>query len=116
LEGEIRPSGRNSYKVWSPKKLIEILKEKGAEIKDGIVTLQKSKIKATKERGGIRTTRYKINPLFFVRAKNISFRGSDASFKLESVMQLNPSITAKMNFKGLKIEEVRKFYLELLSN
>ena len=42
LEGEIRPSGRNSYKVWSPNKLIESLKEKDAEVKDGIVTLQKS--------------------------------------------------------------------------
>ncbi len=115
LEGEIRPSGRNSYKVWSPKKLLDSLKEKDADVKDGIVTVQKSKIKPAKERGGSKTTRYKINPLFFVRAKNISFRGSDASFKLESVMQLNPSITAKMNFKGLKIEEVRKFYLELLS-
>ncbi len=115
LEGEIRPSGRNSYKVWSPNKLIESLKEKDAEVKDGIVTLQKSNIKSTKERGGNRVSRYKINPLFFIRTKDISFHDSNASFKLESVRQLNPSITAKMKFNGLKIEEVRNFYLELLS-
>ena len=115
LEGEIRPSGRNSYKVWSPNKLSESLKEKDAEIKDGIVTLQKSNIKSTKERGGNRVTRYKINPLFFIRTKDISFHGSNASFKLESVRQLNPSITAKMKFNGLKIAEVRNFYLGLLS-
>ena len=115
LEGEIRPSGRNSYKVWSPKKLLHSLAEIDADIKNGIVTVKKSKIKPAKGRGGSKTTRYKINPLFFVRAKNISFHGSDASFNIDAVMQLNPSITAKMNFKGLKIEEVRKFYLELLS-
>ena len=54
LEGEIRPSGRNPYKVWSPNKLIESLKEKNAEVKDGIVTLEKSNIKSTKELGGNR--------------------------------------------------------------
>lgn len=115
LEGEIRPTGRNSYKVWSPNKLIESLKEKDAEVKDGIVTLQKSKIKSTKERGGNRISRYKINPLFFIRTKDISFHDSDASFKLESVRQLNPSITAKMKFNGLKVEEVKNFYLGLLT-
>jgi hypothetical protein len=86
-----------------------------AEVKDGIVTLQKSNIKSTKERGGNRVSRYKINPLFFIRTKDISFHDSNASFKLESVRQLNPSITAKMKFNGLKIEEVRNFYLGLLS-
>ena len=114
LEGEIRPTGRNSYKVWSPKKLIESLEEIGAEIINGQVTIPVSRIKSTKERGGSNISRYKISPLFFVRTKNINFNGDKATFTLESIKQNNPSITAKMNFKGLKVEEVKNFYQGLI--
>jgi hypothetical protein len=114
LEGEIRPSGRNPYKVWTPKKLLKILKEKDAVIKDDLVTLLESCLKPTIERGGNRISRYKINPLFFVRTSEIKFHNRKATFDINSVEQLNPSITAKMKFKGLKIDDVKEFYLELL--
>ena len=114
LEGEIRPSGRNSYKVWSPKELLKSLKEIGAVIEGNTVTIKLSNITATKGRGGSEITRFKISPLFFVRAAKIKFERNKATFNLDSVAQLNPSITAKMNFKGLKVDEVRKFYLEIL--
>lgn len=114
LEGEIRPTGRNSYKVWSPNKLMKSLKELGAEIEDEIVTIPISQIKSSKERGGSNISRYKINPLFFVRSENVEFYGKSAKFKINSIKQNNPSITAKMNFKGLKIEEVKNFYLGIL--
>ena len=114
LQGEIRPSGRNSYKVWSPKELLKSLKEIDAVIEGNAVTIKLSNIIATKGRGGSEITRFKISPLFFVRAGKIKFEKNKATFNLDSVAQLNPSITAKMNFKGLKVDEVRKFYLELL--
>jgi hypothetical protein len=114
LEGEIRPSGRNSYKVWSPKQLMKSLKAIDAVTDGDIVSIKLSNITATKGLGGTEITRFKISPLFFVRAAKIKFERNKATFKLDSVRQLNPSITAKMNFKGLKVDEVRKFYLELL--
>lgn len=114
LEGEIRPSGRNPYRVWTPKKLIKTLKEIDAVIEDNIVQVPASNLRSTKERGGNRISRHKISPLFFVRPSEIDFHGDKATFNLNSVEQLNPSITAKMKFKGLKVDDVSKFYLELL--
>jgi hypothetical protein len=114
LEGEIRPSGRNPYKVWTPKKLLKSLNEIDAIIKVNLVTVSASRLTASIERGGNKISRYKISPLFFVRPSEIKFHGNKATFDLNAVEQLNPSITAKMKFKGLKVDEVSKFYLELL--
>jgi hypothetical protein len=114
LEGEIRPSGRNKYKVWTPKKLLKSLKEIDAVIKDNLVTVSGSSMKSAIERGGNKISRFKISPLFFVRPSKIKFHGNKATFDINSVQQLNPSITAKMKFKSLKVDEVSKFYLELL--
>jgi hypothetical protein len=113
LEGEIRPSGRNSYSVWTPIKLMEILKSMGATINDNLVKIPVSKLKTSNARGSKKVSRYKINPLFFVRDSLVRIDGEFASFPLNVVKQLNPSITAKMNFKGLKISEVKDFYSEL---
>jgi hypothetical protein len=114
LEGEIRPSGRNPYKVWTPKKLLKSLNEIDAIIKVNLVTVSTSRLTPAVERGGNKISRYKISPLFFVRPSEIKFHGNKATFDLNAVEQLNPSITAKMKFKGLKVDEVSKFYLELL--
>ncbi len=114
LEGEIRPSGRNSYSVWTPKKLIQMLREMDAVVEGDVVQISLTRLKTANARGGKKVSRYKINPLFFVRAGNIKINGSSASFSIHAVKQLNPSITAKMNFKGLDIAEVRKFYARLL--
>jgi hypothetical protein len=114
LEGEIRPSGRNKYKVWTPKQLLKSLKEIDAIIKDNLVTVSGSSLEPAIERGGNKISRFKISPLFFVRSSKIKFHGNKATFDLSSVKQLNPSITAKMKFKGLKVDEISKFYLELL--
>lgn len=114
LEGEIRPSGRNSYSVWTPIKLMEILQSMGATIKDDIVKIPVSKLKTSNARGSKKVSRYKINPLFFVRDSQVRIDGEFASFPLNVVKQLNPSITAKMNFKRLKISDVKDFYSELI--
>jgi hypothetical protein len=114
LEGEIRPSGRNSYSVWTPLKLMEILESMGATFNGGLVRVPISKLKTSNARGSKKVSRYKINPLFFVRDSLVRIEGEFAFFPLKMVKQLNPSITAKMNFKGLKISEVKNFYSELI--
>jgi len=114
LEGEIRPSGRNSYSVWTPIKLMEILESMGATFNGDLVRVPVSKLKTSNARGSKKVSRYKINPLFFVRDSLVRIEGEFAFFPLKMVKQLNPSITAKMNFKGLKISEVKDFYSELI--
>jgi hypothetical protein len=112
LEGEIRPSGRNHYPVWTLGKLLSSLQELGAKVDDNNVTLPTEKLKSATARGGSDVSRFKINSLFFVRYKNISIEGKSAKFLLSNVRQLNPSITAKMNFKNLDISKVKEYYLE----
>lgn len=68
LEGEIRPSGRNPYPVWTPKALQKYLTEKNAVFVGTKVTVKLSKLEERKGRGsGGKVTGYKINPLFFIR-------------------------------------------------
>jgi hypothetical protein len=112
LEGEIRPSGRNAYRVWTPKKLIDSLDKAGATTQKNKVTLPASSMKEAKERGGKNISRLKINPLFFIRSKDVMTEGLYVSFDLSSIKQLAPSITAKMKFENLDVEKVKKFYLE----
>jgi hypothetical protein len=111
MEGEIRPSGRNSCKAWSSVRLLEVLERMGAKHKDQRVEIDLNALRPTKARGGNQISRFRIDPIFFIRAKDVAIVGGMASFELKSVMQNIPSITAKMNFENLDIEEVRHFYL-----
>ena len=111
MEGEIRPSGRNSCKAWSTARLIEVLGNIGAKEQGGKVEVDMTSLKPTKARGGSQISRYRIDPIFFVRAKDLTTEGVRATFDLKSVKQNIPSITAKMNFEDLEIEEVRDFYM-----
>jgi hypothetical protein len=85
-----------------------------ASIQGDTVKIPVARLKTANARGGKNVSRYKINALFFVRTTNIEIRESSAFFSVDAVKQLNPSITAKMNFKGLDIAEVRKFYARLI--
>ena len=112
LEGEIRPSGRNSYKVWTPNHLRKVLLNLGATYKNDVVTLPISALKTSKARGNSNISRYKIDPFFFIRKKEVTIEGSYARFSVEAIRQLNPSITAKMKFEDLDIDKIQKFYSE----
>jgi len=114
LEGEMRPTGRNSCKVWTPLKLQETLDEIGASDNGEFTEVDISMLTATNALGSNKISRYKINPLFFIRESDIYIDGSKAKFKKKSVKQNIPSISAKMKFDGLLVSEVRKFYEELL--
>lgn len=112
MEGEIRPSGRNSCKAWSSSRLLETLEKLGAVQKGSSFEIETKKLKPTKARGGNQVSRYRIDPIFFIRAKDVTFVGEKTAFDIKSVKQNIPSITAKMNFENLDIEEVRNFYME----
>ena len=111
IEGEIRPAGRNSYKVWTPFALRRMLKEKGAEINDSTVFISKSELELRKERGGNgRVSGYKINPIFYVRVEDCKETSDHIIFDIKKVWQLKPTITGKMFFKELKHNEIKLFY------
>lgn len=112
LEGEIRPSGRNSYKVWTPVHLRRVLVNLGATFNDDRVNLPLSVLKTSKARGNSNISRYKIDPFFFIRKKEVTISGNSAHFPLGAIRQLNPSITAKMKFEDLDIRNIQKFYAE----
>ena len=114
LEGELRPSGRNKAKVWTPIRLEKVLRDRGADIKSTNITMPLSLLKTTNKRGGSQTSRFKIDPSFFVYKKDIEIKGEFVHFDLSAVNQLIPSITAKMNFKGLKMADVKNYYLGLI--
>ena len=109
-EGEIRPAGRNHYAVWTPKALRGFLTQMGATICNGWVNVPVAKLETAKPRGGCGISRYKINPLFFVRAEEVHIESGMASFQLTDVRQLNPTIAGKMFFRALSYDEVKAHY------
>jgi len=112
LSGELRPTGRNSYPVWTPNKLISILREKGGSVKGESVSMPLSSVKKAKERGGEKISRFKISPLFFVRSENVEITEGKVNFKIADVAQNIPGITTKINFKKLQVSEVKEFYAD----
>ena len=111
LEGEIRPAGRNHYKVWTPKALKRFLENMGASIEENTVCIKKEKLQPRRERGGNgRISGYKINPLFFVYIRDCYEKDSLISFNIDSVRQLKPTITGKMFFEKLSYNNVKKYY------
>lgn len=111
VEGEIRPSGRNHYKVWTPNALKKFIEDKGGSIVNKNVSLPLNKLYVRKERGGNnKISGYKINPLFFVYVKDSVVKDGILTFKLDKVRQLNPTIAAKVFFNKLKYNEVKEYY------
>lgn len=111
IEGEIRPAGRNHYKVWTPKALTKFIKDKGGVISNDQVTIKKDVLTIRKERGGdSKISGYKINPLFFIYTKHCLDKGEYIEFNIKNVQQLNPTIAGKMFFKTLLHKNVKNFY------
>ncbi len=111
IEGEIRPSGRNNYKVWNPQALKRFLDEIEATYNKDKVTVNKEKLALRYERGGSgKVSGYKINPLFFVYIRDCTIEGNLISFDIDRVRQLKPTIAGKLNFKGLNYFKVKEYY------
>ena len=112
LKGEIRPAGKNAYKVWTPKLLKRTLKDLGATFDGHLVSINASELKTARPRGGVGLSRYKISPLFFVRKANVTINGAACEFRIEDIEQLNPTIAAHMFFKTLRYQDAKTHYLE----
>ena len=112
LEGELRPTGRNSYKVWTPNKLLHTLKEKAAVIDSGTVTMRVQDMEERVERGGERVSGWKISPMFWVKVEDLNMNDGNISFSLKSVRQNIADITAKIKLNNINFSEVQKYYLE----
>lgn len=114
IEGEIRPTGRNAYDVWTPLALKRFLSEKKAVIKGSSVGIDLSALTPAKGRGGTdEVSRYKINPLFFVYKEDCTIRGNMVSFDISDVRQLNPTIAGKMFFGDLDYNKVAEYYKKM---
>lgn len=111
IEGEIRPAGRNPYKVWTPIKLKEFILERGGTIEDSSVSINKNKLTKRRARGGNRmVTGYKISPLFFVRKTSCNEVNEILTFDINDVRQLNPTIAGKVFFTNLLWISVKTYY------
>jgi hypothetical protein len=49
-----------------------------------------------------------------VYKKDLEIKGELVHFDVSAVNQLIPSITAKMDFRGLKMADVKNYYLGLI--
>lgn len=111
IEGEIRPAGRNHYKIWTPNTFKRFIIEKKGTISGDIVKISKSALIERRERGGNRTiSGYKITPLFFVYKNDCVETEGVLSFNINSARQLNPTIAGKMFFNSLSYLSVKKYY------
>lgn len=111
IEGEIRATGKNRYKVWTPIALRKFLIEKKAKIEDNNITINKDQLGLRKERGGNgKVSGYKITSLFFVYLKDCNDLGNSISFNINDIWEVNPTITGKLFFKKLKYKVVKEYY------
>jgi len=112
LEGEIRGSGRNHCKAWTPQKLADFIQKLGGSINGNDVSVKADTLGVRNQRGGNEISGYKINQLFFVRADDTTNNNGIVSFPLDKVRQLRPCITAKMFFENLEHSQVLQHYKE----
>lgn len=111
IEGEIRPAGRNHYRVWTPIALRNFLTKFHAVFKGDLVTVDKAYLTERRERGGNRkVSGYKITPLFFVYAGSCTVNDNLITFDIHDVQQLNPTIAGKMFFGNLRHSIVKSHY------
>lgn len=112
IEGEIRPAGRNHYRVWTPNALKRFLIEKGAELNGNTVRVNKHNLEERRERGGNRKlSGYKVTPLFFIYAEDCTENNGILTFNIDNMRQLNPTIAGKMFFRKLNYSAVKQYYV-----
>lgn len=113
IVGEIRPAGRNHYKVWTPVALKRFIKANNGEIIADVVTIPVEKLSTSRQRGNKnKDSRYKINSLFFVYIDNCTISNNIATFKFSDIQQLKPTIAAKIYFKKITYSQLKEAYYE----
>lgn len=109
--GEIRPAGRNHYKVFTPEFLKKSIIDLGGTVHNDLLQVPYSSLVGSKKRGGTsEVNRLKLNPLLFVYAKDVKKSEDLATFAASNVRQLKPTISAHMFFKELQVSKVHIYY------
>lgn len=109
---EIRTAGRNSYKVFTPNKLNELIDSMGGQIINNIVTLPLNEENFTIGRGMQTITRYKLNNLFYVKYSDIIINDKEVSFNINNVRQIKSSISLHL-YSKINRESLLESYNEL---
>src|SRR5690606_33529078 len=109
---EIRTAGRNSYRVFTPNKLNELIDSIGGQIINNIVTLPLNEENFTIGRGMQTITRYKLNNLFYVKYYDIIINDKQVSFNINNVRQIKSSISLHL-YSKINRESLLESYCEL---
>lgn len=94
---EIRTAGKNAKKLWSVDFAKNEISRLGGKIADGKVFLPLNEKMYVTGRGMDIVTRYKINPLIFVRIEYTQVEGGIISFDFEKIEQLKPTISLHLS-------------------
>lgn len=109
--GEIRPAGRNHYKVFTPEFLKKSITDLGGTVHSDRFQVPYASLVGARKRGGTsEVNRLKLNPLLFVYAKDVTTSEGLATFAQSRVRQLRPTISAHMFFKELQVSNVHTYY------
>lgn len=111
---EIRPSGRNATKIFTPAHFRKIMNENGGIIQDnGIcrIPTKSDALEFATQRGGSKTTRLKIHKIYFVRVENIRKNEDEYIFKMDDVMQLKPTVSPHISIIASKDQIKRRYKL-----
>ncbi len=113
---EIRTSGRNHTKIFTPVLFSKVLDKMGAKNVGGSeyqVSLENEFVEIVNARGTNVPSRIKFNKLFFVNVKSAKFLDNNMiEFDINNVRQLKPTISMhiKINASKLELKDVFQVY------
>ena len=110
VEGEIRSAGKNSYAVWTPKFLREVLAEEAGTIVGAEIHLPVNEDRWGRGRGSNENTRVRIGSLFWVPIAKAIVDGPRVKMRIADVRQKRPTIAAKIFFQDLDGNVLRDKY------
>ena len=94
---EIRTAGKNPKKLWSIAFAKNEIARLGGKIVSGTVFLPLNEKMYVTGRGMDVVTRYKINPLIFVRIEHTKLENGIISFAFEKIEQLKPTVSLHLS-------------------
>lgn len=103
---EIRTSGRNYTKIFTPELFRQTLQKIGAKEIDNetvLVNINTPLVEKVTGRGLNQITRIKFNKIFFIKIENITWQDEDnIIFKINDVCQLKPTVSMHLTILASK--------------
>ncbi len=103
---EIRTSGRNYTKIFTPELFRQTLQKIGAKEIDNetvLVNINTSFVEKVTGRGLNQITRIKFNKIFFIKIENITWQDeNNIIFKINDVCQLKPTVSMHLTILASK--------------